>query len=92
MNKIVKVSERKCVGCQQMKPKKELIRVIRTKEGEFLLDKTGKLNGRGAYVCASGECFEKAYKSKGLERSFKMKVPSEIYETLKQELGKFDER
>ena len=69
-----KIPVRRCVGCQEMKNKKEMIRVIRTKEGEFLLDATGKKNGRGAYICPSKECLGKAVKSKGLERSFKQEI------------------
>ena len=69
-----------------MKGKKEMIRVIRTKEGEFLLDATGK-NGRGAYICPSAECFKKAVKNKGLERSFKQAIPPEVYEALEKEMG-----
>lgn len=70
-----------------MKNKKEMIRVIRTKEGEFLLDATGKKNGRGAYICPSKECLRKAVKSKGLERSFKQAIPEEVYEALEKEMG-----
>ncbi len=70
-----------------MKSKKEMIRVIRTAEGEFSLDTTGKKNGRGAYVCRCNECLEKAIKSKGLERSFKQKIPAEVYEILKKEMS-----
>lgn len=77
---------RKCVGCQEMKSKKEMIRVIRTAEGEFLLDATGKKNGRGAYICPSKECLEKAVKSRGLERSFKQSIPKEVYEALEKEM------
>ncbi|MGF0034110.1 RNase P modulator RnpM [Bariatricus sp. SGI.154] len=77
---------RKCVGCQKMKSKKEMIRVIRTAEGEFLLDATGKKNGRGAYICPSKECLEKAVKSRGLERSFKQSIPKEVYEALEKEM------
>ena len=82
-----KVPVRRCVGCQEMKNKKEMIRVIRTKEGEFLLDATGKKNGRGAYICPSKECFQKAVKNKGLERSFKQSIPAEVYEALEKEMG-----
>jgi predicted RNA-binding protein YlxR (DUF448 family) len=82
-----KVPVRRCVGCQEMKGKKEMIRVIRTKEGEFLLDATGKKNGRGAYICPSAECFKKAVKNKGLERSFKQAIPPEVYEALEKEMG-----
>ena len=77
---------RKCVGCQEMKSKKEMIRVIRTSENEFLLDSTGKKNGRGAYICPNGDCLSKAIKSKGLERSFKQAIPKEVYETLEKEM------
>lgn len=70
-----------------MKGKKEMIRVIRTKEGEFLLDATGKKNGRGAYICPSGECLKKAIRNKGLERSFKQPIPAEVYEALEKEMG-----
>ncbi len=82
-----KVPVRRCVGCQEMKGKKEMIRVIRTKEGEFLLDATGKKNGRGAYICPSGECLKKAIRNKGLERSFKQPIPAEVYEALEKEMG-----
>ena len=77
---------RKCVGCQEMKSKKEMIRVIRTSENEFLLDATGKKNGRGAYICPNGDCLSKAIKSKGLERAFKQAIPKEVYETLEKEM------
>ncbi len=78
---------RKCVGCGEMKNKKEMIRVIKTQENEFLLDATGKKNGRGAYLCNSAECLEKAVKSKGLERSFKTNIPKEVYEQLQEEMN-----
>ena len=77
---------RKCVGCQEMKSKKEMIRVIKTAEENFLLDATGKKNGRGAYVCPSRACLEKAIKSKGLERSFKQVIPAEVYKALEKEM------
>ena len=82
-----KIPVRRCVGCQEMKNKKEMIRVIRTKEGEFLLDATGKKNGRGAYVCPNGECLKLARKNKGLERSFQQAIPDEVYEALEKEMG-----
>ena len=85
-----KVPMRKCVGCQEMKSKKELIRVVRTEEGEFLLDATGKKNGRGAYICPDMDCLKKAIKSKGLERSFKQSIPKEVYETLEKEMSQLD--
>lgn len=80
-----KIPMRQCVGCQEMKSKKELVRVLKTSEGEIVLDKTGKLNGRGAYLCDSMDCLQKAMKSRGLERSFKMNIPAEVYENLKKE-------
>ena len=86
MSNTRKMPQRKCVGCQEMKNKKELIRVIRTAEGEFLLDATGKKNGRGAYLCPSRECFQKAVKSRGLERSFKLAIPKEVYDALEKEM------
>ena len=73
---------RKCVGCQEMKAKKEMIRIVRTEEQGFLLDATGRKNGRGAYICPSSECLEKAIKNRGLERSFKQAIPKEVYDEL----------
>ena len=90
MSGVKKVPMRKCVGCQEMKSKKEMIRVIRTEEGEFLLDATGKKNGRGAYICPDKECLSKAIKSKGLERSFKQSIPKDVYETLEKEMSQLD--
>ena len=81
-----KVPLRQCIGCQEMKSKKEMIRVIKTAEDEIMLDATGRKNGRGAYLCPSMECFKKAVKGKGLERSFKMAIPKEVYETLEKEM------
>ncbi len=86
-----KVPMRKCTGCQEMKNKKELIRVVRNDSGEFSLDTTGKKPGRGAYVCRNIECLEKACKNKGLERSFKTAVPKDLYEELKKQLGESNE-
>ena len=70
-----------------MKSKKDMIRILKTQENEIVLDATGKLNGRGAYICTSIECFQKAKKSKGLERSFKMSIPQQIYENLEEEFN-----
>ena len=86
MNTNKKVPMRKCVGCQEMKSKKEMLRVLKTSEDSFELDATGKKNGRGAYLCFSKECLEKAIKSKGLERSFKQAIPKEVYEKLEKEM------
>lgn len=81
-----KVPLRQCIGCGEMKSKKEMIRVIKTADEEILLDATGRKNGRGAYLCPSMECFKKAVKNKGLERSFKMAIPKEVYDTLEKEM------
>ena len=81
-----KVPLRICVGCQELKNKKELLRIVLTPEGAVEIDRTGKKAGRGAYVCPSAECLEKAYKEHRLERSLKTKVSAEIYEALKRDL------
>lgn len=81
---------RQCIGCGQPKEKKAMIRVIRNPEGVIELDVTGKKNGRGAYLCPSQECLAKAMKSRGLDRSFKMQVPKEIYEQLSKELSEIE--
>ena len=81
-----KIPQRQCIGCGEMKGKKEMIRVIKTAEGEILLDATGRKNGRGAYLCPSEECLKKDIKNKGLERSFKMAIPKEVYESLEKEM------
>ena len=73
-----------------MKSKKEMLRVIRTQEGEFLLDATGKKNGRGAYLCPSSECLQKAIRQKGLERSFRQAIPQEVYEMLEREMKEIE--
>ncbi len=85
-----KIPLRQCVGCQEMKSKKEMIRVIKTAGDEILLDATGRKNGRGAYLCPSTECLKKAIKGRGLERSFKMAIPKEVYETLEKEMEELD--
>lgn len=81
-----KVPQRQCVGCGEMKNKKEMIRILKTPEGTFTLDIIGRKNGRGAYLCPCMECFRKAVKGRGLERSFKMAIPKEVYETLEKEM------
>lgn len=83
---------RKCVGCQEMKSKKEMLRVIRSQEGEFLLDATGKKNGRGAYLCPSSDCLAKAIRQKGLERSFKQAIPQDVYEMLEREMREIESK
>ena len=81
-----KIPMRQCVGCGEMKSKKELLRVIRTAEDEILLDATGRKNGRGAYLCPNEECLKKAVRVKGLERSLKTAIPKEIVENLTKEM------
>lgn len=81
-----KFPQRQCIGCGEMKNKKEMIRILKTPEGEFVLDATGRKNGRGAYLCLSMECLKKAIRTKGLERSFKMAIPKEVYEALEKEM------
>ena len=84
--KIKKVPLRKCVGCMQSFEKKELIRVVRSPEGEVSLDFSGKKSGRGAYVCRNSSCLKKAIKSKRIERNLECEIPDEVYERLEGEL------
>ena len=86
MSTVKKVPQRQCIGCGEMKNKRELIRVLKG------IDATGRKNGRGAYIGPSMACFEKAVKSRGLERSFKMAIPKEVYESLKKEMEQIDEQ
>lgn len=81
---------RQCVGCGEMKGKKDMMRVLKTAEDQICLDTTGKKNGRGAYLCKSGECLRLARKNKGLERSFKMNIPGEVYDLLEKEFEDFE--
>lgn len=81
-----KIPMRNCKGCNEMKPKKELIRIVKSPEGEISLDLTGKKNGRGAYICHSVECFKKVRKSKRLEKEFECKIPDEVYDLMEKEL------
>lgn len=85
--KTKKIPMRMCLGCSEMKPKKELVRVVKSKEGEISLDLTGKKAGRGAYICRSAECLEKARKARRFEKSFSCKIDDEIYESMKGELN-----
>ena len=87
-----KIPMRQCIGCGEMKPKKEMLRVIKTAEEEIILDTTGRKNGRGAYLCPNSECLKKAIKGKGLERSFKMPIPKDVYEILTKEMEEFETR
>ena len=84
MQKVKKIPQRQCVGCREMKEKRELIRVVRSPEGEISLDFKGKLPGRGAYVCPNEECLRRAKKSRALERAFETAIASEVYETLEK--------
>lgn len=79
-----------CLGCQEMKPKKELIRIVRDKEGSTSVDFTGKKAGRGAYICRSVECFEKARKGKRLEKAFEARIDESVYDTMKEQLEEND--
>ncbi len=81
-----KIPLRQCIGCGEMKSKKEMLRVLKTVQGDILIDATGRKNGRGAYLCPSRECLKKAVKSRGLDRSFKMAIPKEVYEALEKEM------
>ena len=81
-----KLPVRQCVGCREMKPKPELIRVVKSPEGEVSLDFRGKKPGRGAYVCPQAECLKKARKSRALERAFSAPLPDEVYEALEEQM------
>ncbi len=83
-----KIPMRMCLGCNEMKPKKELIRVVKSPEGEISLDFKGKAAGRGAYICRSAECLEKARKARRFEKSFSCKIDDSVYEVMINELGK----
>ena len=87
-----KIPMRQCTGCREMKSKKEMMRVLRTPEGEILLDITGKKNGRGAYLCYDAACLEKAMKNKGLERSLKVSISQEVYQELKKEFEAVEQK
>ncbi len=89
MSTTKKIPMRKCTGCGEMKEKRTMMRVIKCDEG-IVLDTTGKKNGRGAYLCKRTECFLLAVKNKGLERSLKVQIPKEVYETLEKELSEID--
>lgn len=84
MNK--KIPMRQCIGCREMKPKRELIRILKNKQQELSVDRTGKKNGRGSYICPSMDCFHLAIKQKGLERSFQMSIPPEFYTVFQKEM------
>ena len=82
-----KVALRQCVGCGEKGDKRDMMRVVRTPEGDITLDFKGKMNGRGAYLCKKAACLNKAFKNKGLERAFKMSISEEVINRLKEEIG-----
>lgn len=86
MQKMKKIPQRQCVGCRTMKDKKSLLRLVKTPEGDILLDTTGKKSGRGAYVCPDSECLKKARKSRALERALETAIPDAVYEALVQQM------
>lgn len=86
-----KIPMRRCTGCNEQKPKKELVRVVKTPDGKILLDLTGKISGRGAYICNNAECLKKARKSKRIDRTFEMTIPDEVYKQMEEEISKDDE-
>ena len=81
-----KIPQRQCMGCRERKPKWEMIRVVRCTDGEVRLDFSGKLNGRGAYICPDSQCLAKAQKTRSLERSLEVPIPQEVYERLAGEM------
>ena len=81
-----KIPQRQCMGCRERKAKKELIRVVRTPEGDVQVDFSGKVNGRGAYLCPNPECLRKAQRIKSLERSLEIAIPEEVYTRLEKEI------
>ena len=81
-----KIPMRQCLGCREAKPQKELIRVVRSPEGQIRLDFKGKVSGRGAYICHDPQCLKKAIKSKALERAFSTQIPPEIYDKLNEQM------
>ena len=87
MNTVKKIPTRRCTGCGEHFPKNTLVRILRTPNGEILLDKTGKISGRGAYICKNAACLKKARKVSRIERSLECEIPPEIYEKLEEELS-----
>ena len=81
-----KVPQRTCIGCKEVKPKKELLRIVKSSDNDISIDATGKKNGRGAYICRNEKCLEMAVKNKRLSREFEMAIPVEIYDKLREEL------
>ena len=90
MKKVKKIPQRKCIVCQDRDSKKELMRIVKNKEGEIFLDPSGRASARGAYICKDSECLKKAIKTKALNRAFKVEVSDEVYEKLLAELESYD--
>ena len=86
--KVRKIPMRKCIGCMESFPKKELCRIVKTKDNDILFDPSGKKNGRGTYICKKTECFEKAIKSKRLSKSLETEIPEDVYNAIKTEIEK----
>ena len=87
-----KTPQRQCVGCGENKDKKDMIRIIKTNDNQIFPDDTGKKNGRGAYICKTGECLAKAIKTKGIERSLKTTIPQDVYDVLLKEMKEIESR
>lgn len=85
-----KIPMRRCTGCNEQKPKNQLIRVVKSPENEISLDLTGKKSGRGAYICNNIECLRKARKSRRIDRTFEMTIPDEVYDSLEEQIKKDD--
>lgn len=88
MQKIKKIPLRKCLGCNEMKPKKELLRIVRSPEGKVSIDKTGKASGRGCYICHNIDCLEKALKAKRIQNALEVQVDTDLFEQLRGQLSK----
>jgi len=90
--KTKKIPSRICVGCREQKEKKSMVRIVKTAENVICLDETGKMNGRGAYICKNAECLQRAIQSKGLERSLKTGIPEDVMNLLKEEMSAVETR
>lgn len=90
--KTKKIPSRICVGCREAKEKRSMVRIVKTAQDEIRLDETGKMNGRGAYICKSVECLQRALQTKGLERSLKSPIPEEVVNLLKEEMSAVEAR
>lgn len=86
--KMKKIPLRKCLGCSESKPKRELIRIVKNKDGDIFVDLTGKANGRGAYICNNPDCLEKAMKTNKINKALETEIPSQVYDELLKEIGR----